>query len=97
VADMYCPVCSSQVVTLQVSMALVKRHPVFGVTLAVSFPHVAVCTGCSLISELSERGQLIDLGNITLEDLQVPFVPGIDTPRVFIPSGTSSLWRRRDS
>lgn len=95
--DVYCPVCNGQLVALQVAMHRVERHPQYGVHRDISFPHVIACTGCSLISELSPSGQLIDLGNITLQELDAPFVPGVDEPRVFIQSGSSSLWRRRDS
>jgi hypothetical protein len=95
--DVFCPVCNARVIILQVACHRVTRHPVYGASLAVSFPHVVACTGCSLISELSNTAQLIDLGNISLADLDAPFVAGIDKPRVFIQSGSTLLWRRRDS
>lgn len=50
---------------------------------------------CSMVSEVSPTtGKLIDLGNITLDELDAPFVPGVDEPRIFIPSSTTILWRR---
>jgi len=95
--DVYCPMCNGRLVCLQVAMHRVERHAGYGNTLAVLFPHVIACTCCSLISELAPSGQLIDLGNISVQELDAPFVPGMFEPRVFLQSGSSSLWRRRDS
>lgn len=90
--DVYCPVCSGHVVALQASTCKVTPG-----SLAVSFPYIAVCLNCSLVSELDGHGRLIDLGNITLADLEMPVVAGVDTPRCFIQSGSTLLMGRRDS
>lgn len=95
--DVFCPACSGPIIVGQVPVATVRRHPRYGASLEVKFGDVAVCVGCSLVSEVGECGQLIDLGNITLADLECPHVAGVDEPRVFIQAGSTLLWRRRDS
>lgn len=98
IRDVFCPVCNGPIATLQAATTRLRRHPVYGLSIAVSYPHIIACSTCSLVSEInSDTGKLIDLGNIYLGELGAPFVPGIDTPRVFVCAGTSSLWLRSDS
>jgi hypothetical protein len=93
----FCPMCNAHLVAIQCPMTTITRHPVYGPSIMIKLGYGIVCTGCSLVSELSESGVLIDLGNITVQDLDAPFVPGLFEPRVFMQAGSSLLWRRRDS
>lgn len=93
----FCPMCNAHLAAIQCPLTTIRRHEVYGPMIEIKLGYAIVCTGCSLVSELSESGALIDLGTITVQDLDAPFVPGMFTPRVFIQSGSSLLWRRRDS
>jgi len=95
--DVFCPACNGPVGVLPLVVVTIRRHHEIGHEILNNYGDCAICTCCSLISEVGERGYLIDLGAYTLEDLQAPFVPGMFEPRVLIPSGTSRLWDRRDS
>lgn len=95
--DVYCPLCNAPVVTLQAPLMTVNRHPTYGASVVVSLANTVACAGCSLVSEIGPDGKLIDLGNIHLAELDAPFVPGIDPPRVFIQSGSTPLWGGRES
>jgi xanthine/uracil permease len=95
---MFCPMCNGHAIALQVPVVTITRHATYGPSIAFKLGAIVACCGCSLVSELSHVGRLIDLGNITLEDLECPTVPGIDEPRApFIQAGSTLLWRRRDS
>jgi hypothetical protein len=92
---MFCPSCSDELTLLKGGIAIVHRHPTYGPRLEVSFGPYVICQGCSLVSQVdATSGQLIDLGSITLADVVVPFVPGIDDPHIFIQSGSTRLHRR---
>jgi hypothetical protein len=95
--DVFCPACNGTILVGHVTVVRVRRHPHVGHSLDITFGPTAICVGCSLVSEVSNAGQLIDLGNITLADLEAPFVPGMFEPRVLMQSGSTLLWRRRDS
>lgn len=94
---MFCPMCNGHAVALQVPVVTITRHATYGPSTSFKLGYIVACCGCSLVSELTNAGQLIDLGNITLRDLECPHVPKIDEPRVFLQCGSTLLWRRRDS
>lgn len=93
--DVYCPLCNNHVALMQLAVHECGHHPVYGYRRSFKIAYVVACAGCAMVSEVSDEGRLIDLGNVTLAELDAPFVPGIDEARAFIQ--VSAPTRRNES
>lgn len=79
--DLYCPTCDGAAVVVS---AEVNRRTV----------RALICTECALVSEISSRGQLVDLGAIAIADCLAP----LSEARVLACGPvTTALYEGRDS
>jgi hypothetical protein len=83
----YCPRCSHRVMGIEGHV--VRRTPDGARVFPATF---VACTGCAMTSEVGAGGVLLDLGQITVADLQWPPVACDEhTPPVFIQDHANLL------
>lgn len=88
---LYCPMCAGQL-HRQTGMVITLEH---GIP-SVSWEDYVVCELCPLVSTVSkDSGKLLDLGVLTLEDVDTPFGPGDHIPPMI--QDRSPLLMRRES
>lgn len=89
---MFCPHCSNPMTTFAGRIYTFRESfPV------IALNRVIICSGCSLVSEVSPNGLLMDLGDVHLSDLEQPYNPALDEPLPVLMVSGATLLRREES
>ena len=96
-ANVYCPACAAPLhVIVNTVVTITDRGP-YGHGLALCYEGFLACEGCPLVTQVDKsNGKLIDLGGLTVADLQAPYVPGVE-PAPYLSQQPTKLHGRRDS
>lgn len=90
--NMYCPSCGS--VMLQLHATVASND--YGYLSIVAMSDTVACLSCPLVSQVHRTGRLLDLGALTVADIEAPYVAKLD-PMPLLLQQPTLLHGRRDS